>query len=95
MVNAVYVLLAVLAIFVPAFVLTPLIRSWQRARGARFVVCPRDGQPASVEMDALEVAFQEVFHIPSQSLRICSRWPANRGCGQECLVQISPRAGRA
>ncbi len=92
MVNAVYVLLAVLAVAVPAFVLTPVARSWWRARGARLVVCPGDRQPARVEPDPLEVAFLEVFHIPGQTLKSCSRWPGKGGCGQDCLVQISPRS---
>jgi hypothetical protein len=94
MVNAVYILLAVLAVAVPAFVLTPVVRSWWRARGAQLVVCPRDRQPARVQPDPLEVAFLEVFHIPGQTLKSCSRWPAGSGCGQDCLVQISPGTAR-
>lgn len=49
MVNAVYVFLAALAVAAPAFVLTPVVRAWWRARGG--------------EGDALEVAFHEVFHM--------------------------------
>jgi hypothetical protein len=96
MINAVYVLLAVLAVAVPAFILTPVVRSWWRARGVRLVVCRRDHQPARVEPDPLEVAFLEVFHIPGQTLKSCSRWPtgSGNGCGQDCLVQISPRNAR-
>lgn len=90
--TATYALLTALAVAVPVFILTPVARAWWRARGARIVVCPRDRQPARVETDPLEVAFQEVFHIPGSTLKSCSLWPKNDGCGRDCLVQITPRA---
>ena len=52
MIQSGYALLAFLAIAAPAFVLTPLARSWWRARHAQ------------VQGDALEAAFHEVFHFP-------------------------------
>ena len=44
------------------------------------------------QLELGEVAFLEVFHIPGQTLKSCSRWPADSGCRQDCLVQISPQS---
>lgn len=93
--DALYILLALFAVGVPVFVLTPLVRSWRRWRGERLVSCPRDRQTARVKVDELGAAFHETYGEPGPYLKACSRWPGKEGCGQECLTQIQPRRGEA
>lgn len=93
--QATYILLALFAVAVPIFVLTPLVRSWWRWRGTRQVSCPRDHQPACVKADEMDAAFHETWGTPGPVLRACSRWPEREGCGQECMVQITPRRREA
>lgn len=93
--DVAYILLALLAVGVPVFVLTPLIRSWRSWRGNHLVSCPGDRQAACVKVDELGAAFHETWGEPGPVLKACSRWPERGGCDQGCLVQIKPRVSEA
>jgi len=60
-----------------------------RVRGQHHVLCPQNGKPATIRMRILRRAMSNTGTVPEASVRICSRWPAERGCEQKCLVQIS------
>ena len=44
-----------------------------------------------MRVDEMDAAFHETWGTPGPVLRACSRWPEREGCGQECMVQITPR----
>jgi hypothetical protein len=69
--------------------LRPLVRTYLRYRGMRVITCPETGKPAAVEVDTrYAVGSKMSFGSPMLQLSSCSRWPARRACGQECLSQI-------
>ena len=60
----------------------------RRYRGDRILVCPENGQPQAVRLDARHAASTALVGEPLLRLESCSRWPERRDCGQECLAQI-------
>jgi hypothetical protein len=64
------------------------IRAYFKLRGQRLVTCPENQQTAAVEIDAKRAAREAMSHAPKVRLSECSRWPAHKDCGQECLSQI-------
>lgn len=85
--SAVLVLL-VLAVLLVAM---PAIYGWgiyQRYRDKRTVICPETQSGATVRPDARDAGLEALHGSPRLRLSACSRWPARRGCGQECVVQI-------
>lgn len=85
--SAVLVLLVLAALLVAM----PAIYGWgiyARFREKRTVVCPETQSGATVQADAVDASVEALHGNPRLRLRACSRWPARRGCGQECVVQI-------
>jgi hypothetical protein len=80
-------LLAALALVAAVPVLIA-IRAYLRYRGTRLVTCPETRAPAAVEVDAAHAAVSAALGTVELRLSECSRWPRQRGCGQECLRQI-------
>jgi hypothetical protein len=71
-----------------AIVIARLGRAWLRYRGTRLITCPENRRPAGVKVDAFRAAASGFFHPEQLRLSHCSRWPAQRGCGQSCVSQI-------
>ncbi|HKZ01345.1 MAG TPA: hypothetical protein VJ180_03855 [Pyrinomonadaceae bacterium] len=65
------------------------VRSRERFGGGRVIICPETGKQAMVEVDARHAAFTSLFGQPSIQLESCWRWPLNKECGQECLIQLN------
>jgi hypothetical protein len=62
-----------------------------RTRGARRVICPRDGRAALIELDSWYAVKMHARGNPELLVRECQRWPALGGCRQECREQIATR----
>jgi hypothetical protein len=65
------------------------LTAYVRHRGPRVVVCPADGRPAAVAVDASHAALAAVT---GGELRLegCSFWPARGRCGHACVDQVGP-----
>ena len=91
MVTGIYLLVALLALFVVvygAFRLSRGVRAYLKFRGKRLVTCPETQRPAAVEVDSKHTALEAVVGEPHLRLSECSRWPERQDCGQQCLKQI-------
>ena len=64
------------------------VRTRQRFGGERVIICPETGKQAIVEVDARHAAFTSLLLQPEIRLESCWRWPLNKECGQECLVEL-------
>lgn len=84
------IIIAVLVLGVGLFVLraVPSLRAYIRLRGKRLVTCPETHQCAAVDVAAGEAAIGTFLNEPTLRLVECSRWPEQRGCGQDCLKQV-------
>jgi len=86
---AVYLLLLIAVAAGALFLaLAPLVRTYRTSRGERPVTCLETKEPAAVEIDPMDAAFQSFLRIPEIHLQSCLRWPEKTGCGQECLSRI-------
>jgi len=65
-----------------------LVRSSSRYRGPRIVTCPETKKPTIVEVDSLHASLTSTVGLPDIRLKDCSRWPINKQCGQECLMDL-------
>lgn len=63
-------------------------RRSRRERAAFLVTCPRNGEPAAIEVEGSRRAWK--LGGTELRLRECSRWPVREtaGCGEECLRQV-------
>src|SRR4030095_8199697 len=80
----VMVLIAVASFFGLRFI----TRARSKYGGTRVVTCPETSHPVSVEVDALQAAFTSAIGAPDIRLQNCSRWPLEKDCGQECLLDL-------
>jgi hypothetical protein len=70
-------------------VLLPMmLAAYRKFRGTRLITCPATHEPAAIELDAKHAALRAVVGGSGVTIEQCSRWPAQRDCGQECLSQI-------
>lgn len=74
------VVLALLYVVVPV-----VLETYAQFRSRRAVACPRDEQPAEIELDATRAAASAAVGNPVLQVTDCTRWPERAGCGQECL----------
>jgi hypothetical protein len=65
------------------------LAAYRRHRGPRVVVCPADGRPAAVTIDAPHAALAAVTG-GAPRLAACSFWPGRGRCGQTCVDQAGP-----
>ena len=65
-----------------------LVRSFSKYRGSRIVTCPETKNPTIVEVDSLHASLTSTVGLPDIRLEDCSRWPINKQCGQECLMDL-------
>jgi hypothetical protein len=78
-----------LALAIPIAWMTISVRL--KTRGARRVTCPQDGRVALVELDSWHAVKMHALGNPELLVRECQRWPASRGCDQECREQMATR----
>jgi hypothetical protein len=92
MTAAVYLLLIAIAIGALALALSPRIKGWWKARGARRAACPETREPAAVETDPLDTAFHAFLAPREIHLRSCSLWTEKAACGQTCMARLATEA---
>lgn len=86
-VAPVFVAYLVLALTIP--LVRALAPVWRRARIPRQVRCPQIGAAAAIDLDAWYAVKMHAIGDSELCVRDCSRWPEDRGCGRECLIQIA------
>lgn len=70
------------------YVLTPLVlNTFAQYRKARPIICPEDGVPAQIKIDARQAALAAAAGKSKLRIQHCSLWPQRRGCAQQCLRQ--------
>jgi hypothetical protein len=52
------------------------------------VICPENGQPAQVAVDATYAAMTSAVGLNRLRLDGCSRWPERSACNRSCLKQL-------
>lgn len=88
MANLLVAFLAVVSLWLTAFVVIQAVAAWRRWRGTRVITCPENRKPAAVDLDLGFAVSGAVLGRPELRLRDCSRWPEKQGCGQMCLAQV-------
>lgn len=53
------------------------------------LICPENGQPARVAVDATYAAMTSVAGMNKLRLYGCSRWPERGACDRACLSQLA------
>lgn len=92
--SAPWLVLAAIATLAVLYVLLPIIaETFLRFRRSKFLRCPETGNDAEVRIDAPRAAFTAGFGHPRLRVEECSRWPEQKGCGEECL-DLPPREMR-
>src|SRR6185503_8129044 len=88
MIAIVYVIAAALSVALLYFGIRYFVRTRMRYGGARVITCPETGKQATVEIDASRAALTTLIGQQDIRLESCWRWPLNKDCGQECLIQL-------
>lgn len=83
-----FALVGVLALAGFFLLLCLAVREFLRFHGKMVVRCPETGQPAAVRVDSWRALLPDASGGSRLRLKDCSRWPARRNCGRECLRQI-------
>jgi len=60
---------------------------YARFREPQQVLCPEDGEYATVQVDAEMAAATAAVGVPGLRIIRCTQWP--RACGRGCLEQVS------
>lgn len=89
MITVVYVIAAALFVALLYFGIQYFVRTRKRFGGAQVITCPETGKQAMVEVDARHAAITSLVGQPYVRLESCWRWPLNKECGQECLIQLN------
>jgi len=66
-----------------------LRHAWQRARASRLVTCPGLNEVALITLDPWYAVRMHALGEQEFRVKECACWPGRRGCGQDCLTQIS------
>ena len=53
------------------------------------VICPENGQPVKVMVDATYAAMTSVVGMNRLRLNQCARWPERGACNRACLSQLA------
>jgi hypothetical protein len=70
------------------------VQAYRRFAGPRVVTCPETLRPTEIALDARRAALSSVVGRPRFRVAACGRWPAERGCDQECLEALRECTGR-
>ena len=89
MITVVYVTAAALFVALLYFGIRYFVRTRERFGGGQVIICPETGRQAMVEVDAGRAALTSLIGQQDIRLESCWRWPLNKECGQECLVQLA------
>ena len=85
-----FVVYLALALAIPVvWTLRPV---WRKARVSRLVECPESEELARVTLDACYAVKMRALGDTGRRIGVCSRWPEQQGCGQECLRKIDAAA---
>ena len=88
MITLPYVFAAALFVALLYFGIRYFVSTRARFGGGRVIICPETGKEAMVEVDARHAAFTSLLRQPDIRLESCWRWPLNKECRQECLVEL-------
>jgi len=58
-------------------------------RKPKELICPENGEPAHVTVDATYAAMTSAVGMNRLRLDGCSRWPERGACDQSCLSQLA------
>jgi hypothetical protein len=58
-------------------------------RKPKEVICPDNGEPAQVTVDAAYAAMTSAVGMNSLRMDGCSRWPERGACNRSCLSQLA------
>ena len=58
-------------------------------RKPKEVICPENGAPAQVTVDATYAAMTSAVGMNKLRLDGCSRWPERGACNRSCLSQLA------
>ena len=58
-------------------------------RKPKEVICPENGAPAQVTVDATYAAMTSAVGMNSLRMDGCSRWPERGACNRSCLSQLA------
>lgn len=84
------VTLGAIAAIGATYVLLPVgLTVFAQFRKPNEVICPENGQPVKVAVDAPHAAMTSVVGINRLRLNGCSRWPERSGCNRACLGQLA------
>jgi hypothetical protein len=83
-----FVLFFLGAALVTGLPLAATLHTYYENRGRKAVKCPDTWQTADVEIDHSFVLESAMRGQERSRVQLCSHWPQNAECGQECLVQI-------
>jgi hypothetical protein len=87
--NTLVTLSAIAAIGV-TYVLLPVgLSVFAEFRKPKEVICPENGQPARVAVDATYAAMTSVVGMNKLRLYGCSRWPERGACDRACSSQFA------
>ena len=70
------------------FLIAPaVVRTYQRYRGRKTIVCPETGRIVEVEIKAARAGLMSIFGEMPARVKRCSLWPRNKGCAEECVKE--------
>ena len=58
-------------------------------RKPKELICPENGEPAHVTVDATYAAMTSAVGMNRRGLDGCSRWPERGACNRSCLSQLA------
>ena len=88
MINLAYVIAAGVVAVLIYLGIRYFVRTSERFGGAQVIICPETGKQAMIEVDARHAALTSLIGQADIRLESCWRWPLNKECGQECLIQL-------
>jgi hypothetical protein len=72
------------------YVLLPVgLSVFAKFRKPNEVICPENGQPAQIVVDATYAAMTSVVGMDRLRVDGCSRWPERAACNRACLSQLA------
>ena len=83
-----YIIVAALVAVAVYFGVRYFVKASARFGGSQVIVCPATGKQAMVEVDTHRAALTSLVGKTDIRLESCWRWPLNKDCGQECLLQL-------
>ena len=87
---AILLTLAVIIGIGAAYVLLPVgLSVFADFRKPKGIICPEDGKPADILVDAAYAAMTSAVGASRLRLKGCTRWPEHAACDQSCVSQVA------